>query len=157
MMIVWYSQGWGACWVVLMRKSNHYGTLVHRVAWTTVSKNFVVVAGRGTISAKRPFQVSLAILHETKMCSSVSVTSSQRGHRTLWRSIPLKSRLDLVGSLSFAVFQVKTFTFNGIRLFHHVGDEIVGGGEDVLMMWDPFNHKKSCVVHSAFPWVNVIC
>ncbi|GJS95759.1 retrotransposon protein, putative, unclassified [Tanacetum coccineum] len=34
----------------------------------------------------------------------------------------------------FAVFQVKTFTFIGIRLFHLVGDEVVGGGEVGLMM-----------------------
>ncbi|GJV95023.1 zinc finger, CCHC-type containing protein [Tanacetum coccineum] len=32
------------------------------------------------------------------------------------------------------VFQVKTFTFIGIRLFHLVGDEVVGGGEDSGVM-----------------------
>ncbi|GJY02855.1 hypothetical protein Tco_0361007 [Tanacetum coccineum] len=48
----------------------------------------------------------------------------------------LKSRLDLVGSLWFVVFQVKTFTFNGIRLFHLVGDEVVGRDEV-----GPLTHK----------------
>ena len=45
------------------------------------------------------FHVSAATVHFKRICSSVSISSSQTGHLTEWRSIPLESKLVLVGIL----------------------------------------------------------
>ncbi|GKB04988.1 hypothetical protein Tco_0833183 [Tanacetum coccineum] len=47
-------------------------------------------------------QVSFAMLHDMKRCYSISMSLSYTGHLVEFRSIPLRSRLERVGSLDQA-------------------------------------------------------
>ena len=64
--------------------------------------------------------VSLATLQEMNKWTFVSTSSSHKGERTECMSIPLASRLTLVGSLALTTRHEHMLTLIGTNLFHLV-------------------------------------
>ena len=95
-------------------------------------------------------QVSLATIHEIKMCSSVSISSSQTGQRVEFKSMSLLSRLDLVGSLACEALQEKTLILIGSALFHLKGWATEVWERLVICFRMPLtvNNLLSSIVHS---------
>nr|GEU85871.1 protein longifolia 1-like [Tanacetum cinerariifolium] len=67
------------------------------------------------------FHTNFAISHFTRMGSSVSRSLSQTGHLIESRSIPLLSKLTLVGRILFLVLHIAMLTLMGTSLLHLVG------------------------------------